>query len=184
MAGISFQRFDQEMKRHYIIDGYNLMHAVPEYQSRMRQDLGGVRDHCILRLSGFSMRENAKITVVFDGCRQKAAAGQVRTHVRVVFSKPPEKADPVIKRMADKPSPGEERIVVTSDREIVRFARQCGVASLSSSAFARNLSQPAAAKGSVEMKYERGLSTKEVERWMDIFQGHSGKPGEGAAHAD
>lgn len=172
------------MKRHYIIDGYNLMHAVPEYKSRMGQDLSGARDHFILRLSGFSMRENAKITVVFDGCRQKAAAGQGRTHVRIIFSKPPEKADPVIKRMADRHSSREERIVVTSDQEIVRFARQCGIASLASDVFAKILIQPPVTKRALEMKYERGLSTKEVEQWMNLFQARSDRRQEGDTDAD
>jgi len=130
------------------------------------------------------MRENAKVTLVFDGDRQGGNAGAGRSNVKVIFSKPPEKADPVIKRMADKPSANEERIVVTSDQEIVRFARQCSVSSIASKAFAQVLIQPKQKKRSIEMKYERGLSAKETESWMNIFQNQTSEFDEGGSHDD
>lgn len=161
------------MKCHYIIDGYNLMHAIPLYRNRMQQDLNAARDHCILRLSGMATRENVKITAVFDGDRSGQCGESIRSHINVIFSKPPANADSVIKRMADSPSKAGGEIVVTSDQEIVRFARQCGIKTMSSARFVQYLTQPMRAKNSVEMKYERGLSTKEVDMWMELFQGQS-----------
>lgn len=156
------------------------MHAIPECRSGMRQDPAAARERFMLRLSGFAQREGAHVTLVFDGGRSGRVPRRMHAGVRVVYSKPPEKADPVIKRMADRPFGRAERIVVTSDREIADFVRHCGVETLSAKAFSKRMaggsSRPA---HPTEMKYDRELSARETDMWMALFQGRSEKSADG-----
>lgn len=160
------------------------MHAMPEYKTRMQHDLESARHHMVLRLSGFAMRESVKISIIFDGHGSQRRAGISRSSIKIIFSKSTENADTVIKRLVDTPSKQEERIVVTSDREIIRFARQCAVHTLSSRQFAESLIQTSRKTRPVEMKYEQELSSKDVETWMDLFQNQKPEFEDGADHAD
>ncbi|HDQ44170.1 MAG TPA: NYN domain-containing protein, partial [bacterium] len=55
------------MKKDILIDGYNLMHRIPEIRSGMKNDLEGARERLILRLSSYAALHRARLTVVFDG---------------------------------------------------------------------------------------------------------------------
>ncbi|MBN1781891.1 NYN domain-containing protein [bacterium] len=156
------------MKRHYLIDGYNLMHAIPEIRARMKPDLQTAREGLIIRLSGFAQRKNVGITVVFDGRGRDEHSPARRPKVRVLFSKAPVDADYVIRNLIESSKTGDPLVVVTSDAAIKRAADMHRVESVDSGEFAVQMTR--SADEIIEQKYNRSLTKKEVDQWMDLFK--------------
>lgn len=114
------------MSREFLIDGYNLMHQFPEWQKRIQTDLTSARNRFLACLSRFAQTKRVRITVIFDGQEQRIQDSHSHG-IRVLFSKPPQKADDLLKKCIAKKEGEKELIVVTSDQEIVRYAKICGV---------------------------------------------------------
>jgi uncharacterized protein len=122
-----------------IIDGYNLLHAG---RSLTRLNVAGLqqeRERLIDRLAAYRRKRLCDITVVFDGW-QSGWTTENRDRqkgVDLVFSKLEEKADEVIKRMMKEKGTGVT--VITSDREIARFAEKISVSVVSSEQFVEKM---------------------------------------------
>lgn len=118
------------MSIHIIIDGYNLIRQSDELSKLDRRDIQKGRDALIERLASYRKVKKHKITVVFDGggappfsWRKDRING-----IHVLFSRPGELADAVIKRFAQKER--ERAVIVTSDRDIVHFSENQGAATI------------------------------------------------------
>lgn len=113
---------------HIVIDGYNLIRQSPEFSSLDRQDLQMGRESLADALAAYKRIKPYKITVVFDGA--DAPEGMVRRDrikgIEMRYSGPGELADTVIKRMAAREK--QKLLVVTSDNDIMQFARSMGAA--------------------------------------------------------
>jgi len=118
---------------HLIIDGYNLIHA-GLFQADMA-DLELDRRRLIDYLSAYQRQKSCRITIVFDGWKEGWLTEQKERQkgIDLVFSKRGEKADEVIKRMVREKGAGV--VVVTSDREISRFAERMSVPVIPSEQF-------------------------------------------------
>ena len=124
---------------HIIIDGYNLIRQSAELSRLDRRDLQEGREALLERLAAYRSVKPHEITVVFDGT---AAPAYFQRHdrvsgVAVEFSAPGQTADALIKKLTARK--GERALVVTSDREIIRFAEQAGAAVVDSVEFERRL---------------------------------------------
>jgi predicted RNA-binding protein with PIN domain len=161
------------VKRKYLIDGYNLLYQFEELRRRMEYDLESAREGMVLRLSGFALRKSVDVTVVFDGSGEPIPSPSRVRGIQIYFTKPPLKADPVIKRMIAERKKADDLVVVTSDREIESFARLCGVKVETSQAFARALQQNPSTE--MEKKIDHTLSEQEVKEWMNLFRRDSPK---------
>ncbi len=120
---------------HIIIDGYNLIRQSDSLRCCERQSLEAGRQALISRLAEYKRKKGHKITVVFDGW-DKGPATEERDRQRnigIIYSCRGEKADDVIKRLAD--SSPEEAVVISSDREIASYVTKRGKTSLSSPEF-------------------------------------------------
>ncbi len=156
------------MKRITIIDGYNLIFQIPELRRLIERDLESARERFLDSLSFYAIKKQADYTVVFDGDGQDRLETRRRQGVRVLFSKPPLKADPVIKRMLSEKKSDEDMVVVTSDVEISNYARICGVKVEMSQKFAKDMT--AEPESEVEKKFDHRLSESEMEEWMALFR--------------
>jgi predicted RNA-binding protein with PIN domain len=107
---------------HLIIDGYNLLHVRRSIFQLNSTDLQRERDRLIDQLSVYRRQRPCQITVVFDGWQGGWASEtrEVRKGIELIFSRLGEKADEVIKRMVREKGAGS--IVITSDREVSRYA--------------------------------------------------------------
>jgi predicted RNA-binding protein with PIN domain len=116
------------MGMHLIIDGYNLLHAdrtlVPLNPIQLQRE----RDHLVDQLSTYRSLRQKEITVIFDGWQGgwSTEKRERKKGIELVFSKLGEKADEVIKRLVREKGSGVA--VVTSDREISRYAERMAVA--------------------------------------------------------
>ena len=150
----------------YLIDGHNLIGRMPG----LRLDDPDDEQRLIGLLKDFLARARKAGTVVFDG-GPPAAAGRGRRSggsgaLEVVFATRPRTADDVIRERLRRARNARGLIVVTSDREVMRAARQAGAAVTEAEAFAREvLSRP----GRTTPK-EAGLSPEEAAAWEEEFK--------------
>ena len=124
---------------HLVIDGYNLLHQSCTPASLTAFELEKKRDQLIEQLSSYRHARSCDITVVFDGWQGGwgSEKKERRKGIDVIFSRLGERADEVVKRLAREK--GAAAVVVTSDREIARYAEKLGVAVISSDQFREKL---------------------------------------------
>lgn len=124
-----------------LIDGYNLIPAIPELGRLLRQDLEAGREGLLglLRAYRRTVKGPLSITVVFDGKGNPGGGAAPRGGgIQVLFSRN-ETADDLLLRLLR----GERRgaVLVTSDRALGAAARESAGAVLRSGEFADRLAQ-------------------------------------------
>jgi len=120
---------------HLIIDGYNLLHiTLPLFQGAS-EDLQRKREQLIEQLSSYRQKKPCDLTVVFDGWRGGwvTEKRERKKGIDLIFSKLGETADEVIKRLVKVRGSGV--VVVTSDRDISRYAQRLSAAVIPSDQF-------------------------------------------------
>jgi len=156
------------MKQRILIDGYNLLYQFPELRKRLERDSQGARDMLVSYLASYAVERDFAVVVVFDGDRRIAGFTRVKQGIKIVFSKSTEDADFVIKKMIDRSGRNSDLVVVSSDKEIENYAKLCGVKTILSQRFARDVAE----RLPVELgeKYDTSLSQKEVDEWLQLFR--------------
>ncbi len=98
------------------------------------------RERLLDRLSTYQKLRPCGVTVVFDGWQEgwSTETREKKKGIEVIFSKLGEKADEVIKRLVKEKGSGA--IVITSDRDVARFAQKMDVAVIPSEQFQEKLS--------------------------------------------
>ena len=141
---------------HLLIDGYNLLHIAHSLTRLNSSQLRQERDRLIDQLSGYQKLKPSVITLVFDGWLGGWTTEQreIKRGIEVIYSRLGEKADEVIKRLLREK--GSAAIVITSDRDISRFAERMGAAVIPSGQFQEKLEH---ASG----RLEEGLEEEEEE---------------------
>ena len=120
---------------HIVIDGYNLIRQSQQFKELDRRDLQSGRDALVDALAAYKKVKGYRITVIFDGTSAPAGMSRRDTHkgISLCYSSSGETADTVIKRMAEREK--EKLMVVTSDREIVRYAQAMGSTTIDAAEF-------------------------------------------------
>src|SRR5581483_1740016 len=124
----------------WLIDGYNVIRRDGDLRSREAAGLHAGRQALLALVARAARATGDRFTVVFDGAPLPAPAaggGQVE----VLFSRPPEKADDVLARLARQGREGA--VLVTSDRAVAAAGRRAGCAVLGAEAFLAALDAPA-----------------------------------------
>jgi predicted RNA-binding protein with PIN domain len=151
------------MPIHIIIDGYNLIRQCNSFSDLDRQDIQLGREALIDTLAAYQRIKHHKITVVFDGTNAPPFSqheNQIKG-IKVKFSSKGELADSLIKRMVNRER--EKALVVSSDLDIVNFAADKGVATISSSDFEEKITM------AVYM-YTKGLESEDEGGWIPSTQ--------------
>jgi len=116
----------------WLIDGYNVIRRDAELHAHEAASLEAGRAALVTLLARVASRVSDNFTIVFDGARRTGGApGPGR--VQVMFSRPPETADDVLRRLAGTLREGA--VVVTSDRAVQDSARRGGSVAVSAEAF-------------------------------------------------
>lgn len=123
------------MALHLIIDGYNLIRQSPELLAVESQDLRWGREALLEQLAAYRRQKKHPITVVFDGWENGAPLGERDRFqgMLIIYSRRGEKADEVIKSLADRER--QRCLVISSDRDICRHAEGVGAAVMSAEEF-------------------------------------------------
>jgi len=127
------------MALHLIVDGYNLLVQTGRIGPGTNLNSEKAREAFLRDLAAYRQRKPHAITVVFDGWQQGWGTEQQehRLGLEVIFSRRGEKADQVIQRLAAEF--GSACAVVSSDREIIEFARAQGAFVMKAQEFVRKL---------------------------------------------
>ena len=123
----------------WLVDGYNVIRRDAELRDRETSSLEAGRQALVVLLAGVAREIADDFVVVFDGARRTGgAAGGGRVHV--IFSRPPETADDVLRKLATTYREGA--VVVTSDRAVGDSARRAGAVAVSAEAFLDAVRRP------------------------------------------
>ena len=152
-----------------MVDGYNLIHRVPELRPGPGVSLEESRAKLVNLLSWAVGVGESTFLVVFDGADvPDGDPGGGRVNVR--YSRPPEKADDLIRRLVEDRVERVERLtVVTSDVEVARHARAMGAEVALSDLFLAGILAPRSTGGEIPEK-PASLSRKELEEWAELFR--------------
>ncbi len=112
------------MTEKWLIDGYNLLHAIPAlFSGRTRT----TREDLLARLAGFAAASSIHLTVVLDGKGNSSVLDSYRTVLFDVVYSQNVSADAVIEKTLYLPGAELHRwVVVTNDHEIGNIARGKG----------------------------------------------------------
>ena len=128
------------MSLHVIVDGYNLIRQSSQLSALDQRSIELGRHGLLNLLAAYKKVRSHQITVVFDGGRDVPSYYMAQDRyqgVRIQFSRSPELADDVIKKLVQKER--ERAVVVTSDRDIMQFAQEKGAAAIPSIQFEEKL---------------------------------------------
>jgi predicted RNA-binding protein with PIN domain len=120
---------------HLVIDGYNVTKTGYGTLPLERQ-----RDRLVTGLGALAARSGAEVTVCLDGAALDGpVAVSAPRGVRVLFSRPGEIADELIRRLVAAEPAGRPLVVVSSDREVADGVRRKGARPVPSVALLRLL---------------------------------------------
>ena len=149
-------------------DRYYLIYAFPRLRWRiLAGDLEGACEGLLMLLRGVQFpREYGRVTVVFDGAR--FSPGSRAAGLRVVFSRPPQKADEAIWDLL-RSHAGERNLVVSGDRQVQSYARREDAAWEGPEAVRQRLETQRTAPTTKEKPED--ISSAELERFLRLFGG-------------
>lgn len=147
-----------------LIDGHNLIGKTSGLSLADPDD----EAELVRRIQQYCRRHRRRATVVFDAGVVGGHSGALSTpEVEVVFAPPGRRADDVIRERLRRIRDPAGWLVVSSDREIQRVARQAGARVISSEEFAAGMQTPPPAP---REKPAPRLSEDEIQEWLDLFQ--------------
>jgi len=121
----------------WLIDGYNVIRRDADLRAAEARGLHAGRAALLRLVASAARRLSDHFTVVFDGAPGMGPA-ESPGHVEVIFSRPPEKADDVLIRLARQSGDGDA--VVSDDRTVADAARRARCAAISTVDFVAALS--------------------------------------------
>ena len=120
----------------WLIDGYNVIRRDPDLRGHEAEGLAAGRAALLRRLAAVAREHADTCSVGFDGARRRAdsdVGASPAGRVEVGFSRAPETADDVLRRLAAKWR--EAAVVVSSDRAVETAARRAGAVAVRVEAF-------------------------------------------------
>ncbi|MEG6523913.1 NYN domain-containing protein [Desulfotomaculum sp. 1211_IL3151] len=105
------------MREFYVVDGYNIIYAWPEFEKMLEKGLEHSRDKLINILANFAGFDGNSITVVFDAHLVKSGVGhhEIVHGIEVYYTQEGETADALIERIVGDLGKMGNVHVVTSD---------------------------------------------------------------------
>jgi predicted RNA-binding protein with PIN domain len=171
------------MSRTFVIDGYNLLHALGFLG---RQEGPHVLERARLRLLQFlieTMGEQARqATVVFDAARAPPRAPRVVSFhgIEVRFAVGQDEADDLIEALIRaQPAPRHGLIVVSSDHRLLDAARRDSAVGWTCDQFLDHLDAQKRQRPAAPPRPEKTehLSSAETEHWLHEFGDLADDPG-------
>ncbi len=118
----------------WLVDGYNVILSDERLAKLLRNDSETGRRELLLEITNSRRFSKENITVIFDG-RFAASASKVSLKLLVKFTSSGETADDSIKREVGRSTRRHGLTVVTNDRSILAYAKECGANTLGCAEF-------------------------------------------------
>lgn len=119
-----------------IIDGYNLMHCMKLKGENFQKK----RENFINELHLFVKANSVNIILVFDGSKNISQYKSIekQENVKIIYSAHNQTADDVIVELIKtRKTKSKNMVLITSDRELVNYAEENRIKTMSSSDFAQ-----------------------------------------------
>jgi len=158
------------MHPHYLIDGYNVIHKIPELKNALETNLEKARNLLIRRILTYLATKKIEITLVFDGDNVGYVGNpyERKKRLHIYYSHAPEKADPLIKRIIRQKANSAQLILVTEDHELLNFGKSYGVTGISPSQFYQLLRKETQ-QNQLDQKFDKPMTEEELATWLKIF---------------
>ena len=150
----------------YLIDGYNLLHAMGRLQART--GLEKARQRLLSLLHGAFGNESASVTVVFDAADPPAGATEVQDYrgIQVRFAVYQDQTDDLIELIIQRDSAPRQLTVVSDDHRLQKAGRRrhcpvmgCGIPGMARAPANSGPDSAAASPGQTEKPLPRGNRT-------------------------
>jgi predicted RNA-binding protein with PIN domain len=165
---------------HYLIDGYNLLHAMGVLTGRVGpHGLERSRLRLVGLIQGALGEEAKSVTVVFDAGKAPAGVPQeeIRDGLRVQYALKHQEADDLIEEMIRKDSVPHDLVVVSDDQRLRQAARQRKCHELACLDFVEEMQKRRRARKTPrpsdpsETDKPSSPSAAEKELWLNEFAG-------------
>ena len=156
----------------YLIDGYNLLHAMGVLTGRVGpHGLEKARLALLGRLARLHADDPGRVTVVFDAAHPPPGAEceQEYKGIHVLFAVF-EEADDVIDAIIRRDSAPRQLTVVSDDRRLKEAARRRHCISLGCLDYLEEVGRPAPPTAATDaLAKPQGVSAEEARRWLEEF---------------
>ena len=150
----------------YLIDGHNLIACLPD----IRLDDPDDEAKLVNKLKSFVAGGGNKCSVVFDGGIPGGQSAMSNNAVQVTFAAAERSnADAIIKHRMRRARDAKYWIVVTSDHELVNFARGRGLRTMTSSEFARLLRSNVEDQTDLGEEIDPKILDDDLDHWLRQF---------------
>jgi predicted RNA-binding protein with PIN domain len=154
-------------KRTYIIDGYNAIHRVREWEEIMDKELARSREVLCQFCSQWmaSRRDAEKFIVVFDGDSSVSPfSNDAYRGVRIIFTATGETADSRIISIVEEMGSPQDAVVVSDDGEVMKRCGMAGAETSSVRNFVGTLRKPGSGNSVSSGDDSDGLTPAERNR--------------------
>ena len=155
----------------FLIDGHNLIACLPDI------DIDDPHDEAklVTKLKGFVARKRVKCTVVFDQGLPGGKSPMSTKAVTVIFAAAQHtNADNVIKRRIGNIRDASNWTVVSSDHDVLNYARHHRMKLMTSAQFSSELQRVSRPQETRGEETHPVLTEHEVDAWLDMFGGDDG----------
>jgi len=153
------------MAKTILVDGYNLAFASAKIRQALLKEKQKGRQLLVELLAGYKKAFGYDITVIFDGAEGKEQKADKERGIKVIYSKPPQNADRVIKDKAALLKKTRPVTVVTSDRELAHYVQGRQVEVIGSGEFLKRMESELSRRGADKEKSGK----IDVKEWMEFF---------------
>ena len=159
-----------------ILDGYNVIHAVPELAHQLDRSLQSARDALVNFCQAYHARRGSgQMYIVFDGQQDQGLgfSGQSQQGVSILFTQKPEEADQRILSVIEAQRGRSQCVVVSNDNEVANNARAFGARIMSAQEFyakARQVATPGTQTPTSTGKKQ--LSPRDAQYITDEYRKH------------
>jgi hypothetical protein len=158
----------------YLIDGYNLLHAMGAMRSRMGPaGLERARGRLLGLLRGALGEEAHHVTVVFDAAHAPPGAAPQQEHhgIHVRFASREGEADDLIEELIRQASAPKQLAVVSDDHRLQKAAQRRRCTVLGCDAFLHSLQRRRrpTPRAPGEAAKPEGVSRRETQHWLKEF---------------
>jgi predicted RNA-binding protein with PIN domain len=117
----------------FLIDGYNLLHQIPELAGSPEENLESRRERLVLHLAARASHLGAGLKIVFDGKRPHRSRGK---HPGIEVQFVAGTADQFMRQVISRHEHDKNLVIVSSDRkDIGSYAQTCGLEWMTSEQF-------------------------------------------------
>ncbi len=154
-----------------IIDGYNLLYAMPGLLKYRKRKLETARERLLNKLAAVGKRRRTFIVVVFDGVQDEIlpTTDGINKWVQVRFSPPHKKADLIIVELAQAEARPRSCTVVSSDKAVIREVASTGMKTMTSEDFALILEPKRRLESEPEEPPKPEMTPADLEVWKRVF---------------